>query len=113
MKRKVKMTGEDYQCHDCDMRFRAPEELHLRVTYRCPKCLSENWGIAKNRPNLIKPAVDQKWRLENGGRGRCFTQFLPPKGVKPGDPRCARYFRSQREAIEAAKAEGYAVEKAR
>lgn len=60
----------------------------------------------------IKPPVDAGWEYENGGKGREFTQFCDSR-YKPGDPRANRYFRSQNEAIEAAKRAGYSVERAR
>jgi putative FmdB family regulatory protein len=108
------MGRYDYQCQNNKCNHEQ-ELIHTMKEcddkHPCPKC-GADMGRVINGNVAIKPPVDAGWEYENGGKGRLFTQFGDPR-YKGGDPRANRYFRSQNEAIEAAKREGYKVERAR
>lgn len=106
------MPCYDYECPRCQ---HATELIHsikdCDASWLCPVCQAAMARVIASAV-AVKPPPDMFWENENGGKGREFTQFCGNK-YRPGDPRNKRYFRSQHEAIETAKREGYRVERAR
>lgn len=105
------MPVYEYECSKCSHNENMVHSMaECDDAHKCPKC---RHLMHRNifTPRAFKSAVDETWEYENDGRGREATQFVGK--FKPGDPRNKRYFRSQNEMIEAAKREGYDVQKIR
>lgn len=102
----------DYDCPKCRKRHEVIHSMkECDEPQPCPHCSCKRMHRVVATP-AVKPAPDAGWEYENGGRGRECTQFVDNR-YKPGDKRATRYFRSQREMVEAAKREGYKVERQR
>lgn len=93
----------DYECKKCGIM-----ELHKPMMdphpKRCPKCSSKIERLFS--VPAFRQAPDHEWDQANNGRGRYISQYQ----TKPGpanDPNC--FFRSQAEAIEYGKKNGYTV----
>lgn len=94
----------DYACQRCDAKW---EEIHTMAAcdeqHPCPMCRSIQTGRIITQAVAIKGPPDSGWEYENGGRGRRISQLAKD----PNDMSCC--FRSQRDAIDAAKAQGCLV----
>lgn len=95
----------DYSCPNCGVR-----EMYKRMTddhyTKCPVCKAKlTYVIAAP---AVKPAPDQFWETENGGRGRYISQIQQGEKTDPN-----AFCRSQSEAIDKAKRLGYRVTRTR
>lgn len=99
------MPTYDYSCERCNSEW---EELHSMAAcsdiHHCPMCRSQRTARIP-RTTAIRPPPDSGWEYENGGRGRRISQLAKD----PHDMSCC--YRTQAEAIDAAKASGHLVEK--
>lgn len=91
------MPTYDYECRDCNATH---EQFHSMKDKPgpCPECGSKRvTKVILGAPAMSMP--DGMWEYENDGRGR----YIGGLG-KRDDPNA--YFRSRREAVEAAKSRG-------
>jgi putative FmdB family regulatory protein len=95
------MPSYDYECREC---LRIHEQFHGMNDKpdRCPACGSRKVAKIHCRPPAIS-MPDMHWEGLNHGRG----QWISGLGRRD-DPKA--YFRSRREAVEAAKRAGKAYE---
>lgn len=99
----------DYECQNCKTVTEFMHSMRETSVPCCPACSSRK--MAKLISRITFKVPDSGWEYENNGRGRFITQIAKREGngYDENDPNA--FCRSQREAIDKAKAQGYSVSK--
>jgi len=98
-----------YDCSDemCGAHFETFSTVSERHKTTCPQC----GAMAHKCVDLVSVRPDiHSWSNENNGKGRYISQLQTSVGAKRDEH---AYCRSQQEAIDKAKARGFAVSKTR